>query len=309
MADGMSRQDFLRFLGVGGLVFATGLPGFGEGGGGKGDDFYFVQLSDTHWGFEGAKANPDTAGTLPKAIDAVNSLHPAPDFVIFTGDLTHTTDDGDQRRKRMAQFKEHAARLRAPRVLFLPGEHDASLDGGAAYGEAFGASRYAFTHKGVHFIALDNVSQEGSVLGKPQLAWFASEVAKVPKDAPLVIFAHRPLFDLYPDWDWHTLDGADALALLAGHRNVTVFYGHIHQEHHHATGQIQHHAATSLIFPLPAPGSQPRRTPVPWDPASPYLGLGFRQVHAALAGKPPVARLELAQLALTKFLAATGAVS
>lgn len=46
------------------------------------------------------------------------------------------------------------------------------------------------------------------------------------------------------------------------------------------TGHIAHHSAKSLIFPLPAPGSQPKRTPLPWDPAQPYHGLGFREVEA-----------------------------
>jgi hypothetical protein len=190
-------------------------------------------------------------------------------------------------------------------VLYLPGEHDASLDGGEAYREAFGPSHYAFDHKGVRFLALDNVSQEGSTLGKAQLAWLASEAARTPRDAPLVIFAHRPLFPLYPDWDWHTTDGPEALALFRDHRFVTVFYGHIHQEHHQTTGLIQHHAATSLIFPLPVPGSQPKRAPLPWDPEHPYRGLGFREVEAHLAGKAPVAlRLEIAEQALARFLSA-----
>ena len=46
------------------------------------------------------------------------------------------------------------------------------------------------------------------------------------------------------------------------------------------TGHIPHHAAKSLIFPLPAPGSQEKRTPLPWDAATPNKGLGFREVTA-----------------------------
>ncbi len=277
MSSQMDRLTFIKVMGIGGAVFATGLPGFA--GPAKGSDFYFVQLTDTHWGFEGAKANPDAKGTLPKAIDAVNALDPQPDFVIFTGDLTHITDDPALRRQRLTEFKAQAARLRTRQVRFIPGEHDASGDHGAAFIEAFGPSHYAFQHKGIHFITLDNVSQEGSILGDEQLQWFARELGKTPKDQPLVLFTHRPLFALYPDWDWTTTDGQKALDLLKEHRFVTVFYGHIHQEHHHATGHIQHHSATSLIFPLPAPGSVPKRAPIPWDPAHPYLGLGFRQVR------------------------------
>lgn len=282
MGSEMDRLTFMKLLGIGGAVFATGVPGFSEamGPAAQASDFYFVQLTDTHWGFEGPKANPDATGTLAKAIDAVNALDPQPDFVIFTGDLTHITDDAALRRRRMAGFKQEVSRLRTRQVRYLPGEHDASGDQGEAFREAFGPSRYAFAHKGIHFIALDNVSQEGSILGEEQLRWFAGELNRVPKDEPLVIFAHRPLFALYPDWDWTTTDGQQALDLLKNHRFVTVFYGHIHQEHHHATGHIHHHAATSLIFPLPAPGSTPKRAPVPWDPARPYLGLGFRQIRA-----------------------------
>jgi hypothetical protein len=303
MDKGMPRSEFLKFLGVGGLVFASGLPGFGAGPkrNGSAGDFFFAQLSDTHWGFEGPKANPDAKGTLPKAILAVNALRPQPDFVIFTGDLTHTTDDAGVRRQRMAEFKKLAAGLSCPKVHYLPGEHDASLDGGAAFREHFGTTHYAFEHKGVHFIALDNVSQETSILGQDQLQWLAGVLKNIPRSSPLVVFAHRPLFDLYPDWDWHTADGQQALDLLAEHRFVTVFYGHIHQEHHHLTGHIQHHAATSLIFPLPAPGSQPKRAPLPWDPAHPYRGLGLRQIHSLRPGTAPP---EFEEIALAQSPAA-----
>ena len=283
MGSQMDRLTFLRIMGIGGAVFATGLPGFAEAlgpaGSSRASDFYFVQLSDTHWGFTGAKANPDATGTLGKAIDAVNALDPQPDFIIFTGDLTHITDDPVLRRKRMSEFKQQVNRLQVKQVRFIPGEHDAGDDNGAAYRENFGISRYAFAHKGVHFITLDNVSQQGSILGDDQLKWLAGELGQVPKNEPLVVFAHRPLFDLYPDWDWTTTDGQKAIDLLMGHRFVTVFYGHIHQEHHHTTGHIGHHSAKSLIFPLPAPGSVPKRAPIPWDPAQPYLGLGFRQIQ------------------------------
>jgi len=217
---------------------------------------------------------------LPKAVAAVNALARPPDFVIFTGDLTHTTDDVQERRRRMAQFRDIVSAIRVKTVRFIPGEHDASLDRGAAYQEFFGPTHYTFDHKGVHFIVLDNVSDPGASIGDAQLAWLAADLQRQAKDARIVVFTHRPLFDLYPQWDWATRDGAKAVDLLMPHSNVTVFYGHIHQEHHHMTGHIAHHSAKSLIFPLPVAGSQPKRTPLPWDPAQPYRGLGFREVEA-----------------------------
>lgn len=281
----LHRRDFLKLAGLGGVVFASSLTPLGRGlraapAAGETADFYFVQLSDTHWGFTGPQANPDASGTLPKAIAAVNSLAIPPDFIVFTGDLTHTTDDPAERRSRLKQFQDIVKGLRVPVVRFLAGEHDASLDQGEAYQEFFGPSHYTFDHKGIHFIALDNVSDPAGQIGDTQLEWLHADLQRLDRDAPIVVLTHRPLFDLYPQWDWATADGAKAIALLLPYRHVTVFYGHIHQENHHMTEHIAHHSAKSLIFPLPAPGSVPKRAPLPWDPAHPYNGLGFREVDA-----------------------------
>jgi hypothetical protein len=280
----IDRRQFLKLAGLGGAVFASGLAGCASlaGVGAGQEDFYFVQLSDTHWGFQGPAVNPDAGGTLQKAVAAVNGLALEPDFVVFTGDLTHTTDDPKERRRRLAEFSDIVGALKNKNLHFLPGEHDAALDNGQAWKEFFGASYYSFDHKGVHFVALDNVSDPAARIGAEQLGWLKADLARQAHEARIVVFAHRPLFDLYPQWDWATRDGAQAIELLTPYRNVTVFYGHIHQEHHRMTGHIAHHSARSLIFPLPAPGSQPKRAPIAWDPAQPYRGLGFRGVEAEI---------------------------
>lgn len=298
----LDRRKFLE-LGTlgGGAVFLSGLyrqtlaAASDKAAATAYGDFYFVQLSDTHWGFSGPP-NPEAANTLKKAVASVNALDQQPDFIVFTGDLTHTTDDPQERRKRMTEFREIVSKLKVKTVHFMPGEHDASLDNGAAFKEFFGQTHYTFDHKGVHFITLDNVSDPGAKIGGEQLEWLKSDLAQHDKDAPIVVFTHRPLFDLAPKWDWATRDGAEAVALLMPHMNVTVFYGHIHQEHHHQTGHIAHHAAKSLIFPLPAPGSQDKRTPIPWDAAAPYKGLGFREVEA----EPKATEFKIAELPVTR---------
>lgn len=296
-----NRRTFLKLAGLGGLVFASRLSGWANAAdgttmqGGTAGDFFFVQMSDTHWGFEGPP-NPDARGTLRKAVAAVNSLAEQPDFIVFTGDLTHTTDDPQERRRRMAEFRDIVSDLRVKTVHFMPGEHDASLDRGKAFQEFFGDTHYTFDHKGVHFIVLDNVSDPAALIGDAQLDWLAADLKQLPRDAKIVVLTHRPLFDLYPQWDWATRDGAKAIELLLQHANVTVFYGHIHQEHHHMTGHIAHHAANSLMFPLPAPGSQPKRTPLPWDPDHPYRGLGSREVEA----EPKTAGYRVTELPLRK---------
>lgn len=279
MQQKFDRRAFLKLTGVGGVVFASGLANQNGWALTPAEDFYFVQLSDIHWGFEGAALNPDARGTLPKAVAAVNALPVQPDFIVFTGDLTHTTDDPVERRKRMTEFRDHVAQLKVKPVYFMPGEHDASLDKGQAFQEFFGKTHYAFDHKGWHFVVIDNVSDPTSSIGEEQLAWLASHLDSIDSKTPLVVFTHRPLFDLAPQWDWATRDGAKALAMFEKFEHVTVFYGHIHQEHHHMTGKIAHHASKSLIFALPAPGSAPKRVGLPWDPAEPYKGLGFREIE------------------------------
>ncbi len=278
----LDRRDFLKLMGLGSAVLVLGPQGLADAATSKGskDEFFFVQLSDSHWGFNDPKINPDSKGTLKKAIAAVNSMKTKPDFVVFTGDLSQTTDDPAERRKRMKEAREIISGLKVKDIKFMPGEHDASLDNGAAFQEIFGKTHYTFEHKGVNFIVIDNVSDPTSSIGDTQLQWMDGELKKLDKEARIVVFTHRPLFDLYPDWDWWTRDGAKAIDLLMPYKNVTVFYGHIHQENHHMTGHINHHSAHGLMWPLPAPGSLPKKIMVPWDPAKPYHDLGWRRVEA-----------------------------
>ena len=297
MTTSHARRNFVKLAGLGGVVFASGLPGWATAArrDAIAQDFYFVQLSDTHLGFNDPAINPDAEGTLSKAVVAVNALPGMPDFVVFTGDLTHSTDDPVERRKRLTHFRDIAAGLKVKDVKFMPGEHDASLDRGKAFSELFGPTHYTFDHKGLHFIALDNVSDPAATIGDDQLQWLAADLSKLDKRQPVVVLTHRPLFDLYPQWDWATRDGQKALDLLSPFEYVTVFYGHIHQEHHHMTGRIAHHSAKSLMFPLPPPGSMPKRRPLTWDANAPYRGLGFREIdvdqknhHVTVAEYPVV---------------------
>src|SRR5712671_3910152 len=181
MSSVIDRRQFARLVGLGGVVYASGLGNPLSLGSARAaaaaEDFFFVQLSDSHWGFKGPP-NPEAANTLKLAVDAVNALPQQPDFIVFTGDLTHTTDDVQERRKRMGEFRDIVGGLKVKTLRFMPGEHDAALDNGAAFKEFFGDTHYAFDHKGVHFIALDNVSDPGAKVGEAQLAWLKQDLAK-----------------------------------------------------------------------------------------------------------------------------------
>src|SRR5260370_3090489 len=154
---------------------------------------------------------------------------------------------------------------------------------------------YTFDHKGVHFIVVDNVSDPGAIVGESQLNWLKADLKQQKPDARIVVLTHRPLFDLYPDWDWATKDGSAVIDALMPHKNETVFYGHIHQDNHHIPAHIAHHSAKSLMFPLPAPGSVPKKTPIPWDASAPYKGLGLRTIEA----EPKQAKYVIKELNVT----------
>jgi 3',5'-cyclic AMP phosphodiesterase CpdA len=296
MANEMNRRELFRLAGFGGLVFASaafpGLVGCGTSSGsarggaapgtprGAAQDFFFLQLSDTHWGFSDPTVNPESATELPSVIAEINAASVRPDFVVFTGDLTQTTDDVTVRRQRMTEFKQLVADLNVPIVKFMPGEHDAAPDAGAAYKDFFGELHYSFDHKGVHFVVLDNVSSPTATVGDAQIAWLKSDLAHLDADAPIVLLTHRPLWDLKPEWDWATTDGAKVLDVVMPFHNVVVFFGHIHQELHHMTGHIAHHSARSLMFALPTPETPGNKVQVPWDPNQPNAGLGYRRIEA-----------------------------
>ena len=281
------RRDFLKLAGLGGAVLASSLGPWGNAFAASGQDFLFVQMTDSHWGFEGPP-NPEAKNTLKRAVAAVNALERQPDFIIWTGDLTHAAPEDKERHRRMAEFKSIVADLKVKDVRFIPGENDAGLDNGEMYRAMFGAGNYSFDHKGLHFVALDNVSDPNGLIGENQLEWMHADLARHDKAQPIVVFAHRPRFDLYPGWDWATTDGAKAIDIMTPYENVTVFFGHIHQEYHQMTGKIAHHASESLIFPFPLAGSQPKRSPIPWDSTHPFKGLGFTSAQTQGKGFKPV---------------------
>jgi 3',5'-cyclic AMP phosphodiesterase CpdA len=162
-----------------------------------------VQFSDPHVGFQGA---PDPLGTkaFEATVELINQSRQRPGFVLFTGDLTHDADSRDARAQRMHLIKSIASHIETSPIHTVPGKNDAALDGGvplqrAFRGEHFGESHYSFDHKGVHFVALDNVSRGRPEVGPDQFAWLKADIARFPNTSSIVVFTHRPLFDLKPE--------------------------------------------------------------------------------------------------------------
>ena len=288
----LDRRSFLRIagtsIGVGALykvlpaAAMTGTSGemlreLGKKNGEKVTPFTFVQMSDTHVGFNGAP-NPTGTKAFEAAVATVNSLPQAPDLVLFTGDLTHDSEDKDEHAARMKHFHQIAGTIKAGKIVYVPGEHDAGLDGGALFRDHFGETHYSFDHRGVHFVGLDNVTRAKPEVGKEQIAWLEQDLARFPKTAPIVVFTHRPLFDLKPEWEWFTSDGDDVMNILQRYDNVTVLYGHIHRDDEHEENHIKHFGARSLIFSFPDPQKSAMKKPIPFDKDHPFQNLGIRSL-------------------------------
>jgi 3',5'-cyclic AMP phosphodiesterase CpdA len=240
------------------------------------EDFAFVQISDSHIGFDKA-ANPDVNVTFQAAVDKINSVDRQPDFILHTGDLSHLAKAGE-----FDTLDQLLRGLRQKQVFYVPGEHDLLGDDGKQYFERFGKGSMgrgwrSFDHKGVHFIGLNNSAQlEGlGAIGDEQLAWLKKDVSGLATSTPVVVFAHIPLWAAYPEWGWATKDSAQALDLLKRFGSVTVLNGHIHQTLQKVEGNVTFYSAMSTAFPQPAPGSAPAAGPmkVPAEQLRQVLGI------------------------------------
>jgi Icc protein len=294
--DGIDRAGFIKCMawagtGVLWLMSGGGLKAFGmsqlidkntgelkKGLSLPANDFSFVQISDSHLGFN-KPANPDVAGTLQAAIEKINAMSSKPSFILHTGDLTHLSQpeefDGVDQIMKSAK---------AEKVFYVPGEHDVLNDNGKRYLERYGKNTkgngwYSYDFNGVHFVALVNVidTAEGGlgVLGNEQLRWLEDDLKAVSNSTPVVVFAHIPLWAVYPQWGWGTRDSEQALLLLKRFGSVSVLNGHIHQTMLKTEGNITFHSASSTAFPQPKPGEAPAPGPmkVPAEKLRSVLGL------------------------------------
>ena len=308
--DGVDRRGFLKCMAWAGTglvwTFAAGVPVsqlFGASAHQTGgSSFTFVQISDSHIGFD-KPANVDVTGTLQAAIDKINALAVEPDLILHTGDLSHLSKPGE-----FDTLDQVLKSARPKQVFYVPGEHDVSLDNGrqflARYGKGTkGAGWQSFDHKGVHFVGLVNVVdlKAGGLgtLGAQQLEWLEDDLKGRTSSTPIVVFAHIPLWAAYPEWGWSTQDSAQALSYLKRFGSVTVLNGHIHQIMQKVEGNVTFHTAMATAFPQPVPGTAPSPGPlkVPAEQLRRVLGItnvGYiagnnhlAVVDATLAGAPP----------------------
>lgn len=238
----------------------------------------FVQISDSHIGFS-KEANKDVVGTLQIAIDRINALPTPPAFLLHTGDLNHLS-----KASEFDTLDQVLKSCKTQDVHYVPGEHDVLNDNGRQYLSRYdkqtrGDGWHSSDYNGVHFVGLVNVLnlKVGGLgsLGQDQLEWLEDDVKTLGSDTPIVVFAHIPLWTVYPDWGWGTDDSAQALSYLKRFGSVTVLNGHIHQTMQKVEGNITFHTAMSTAFPQPAPGTAPAPGPmkVPAEKLRSVLGV------------------------------------
>jgi Icc protein len=243
----------------------------------------FVQISDSHIGFD-KPANTDVTATLRTAIAKIKAAPQPPSFVLHTGDLTHLSKPAE-----FDTLQQVLSDLSVP-VFYVPGEHDVLEDDGRSYLQRFGkgtqgAGWHSFDQHGVHFVGLVNVVnlKAGGLgnLGTDQLEWLEKDVKHLKSSTPIVVFAHIPLWSVYPEWGWGTDDSAQALSYLKRFGSVSVLNGHIHQVMQKVEGHVTFHTAMSTAFPQPAPGSAPSPGPmkVEADRLKKVLGLSRMSFH------------------------------
>lgn len=256
--------------------------------------FTFLQISDTHIGFDKA-ANPNARGTALQAVEKIKALPEKPDLIIHTGDITHLSKD-----EQFDDAKQILSGLGSP-IFYVPGEHD-FLDEGqgktflAHHGQGtVGNGWYSFDHGGVHFIALNNVAdlKPGGMahIGDAQLSWLGKDLVGLSSSTPIVVFGHIPLWTVYEQWGWGTDDSAQALALLRRFGSVTVLNGHIHQILQKVEGNIAFHSARSTAYPQPSPGAAPSPGPLKVPPEQLPSMLGIRTAHF-MRGSQPIALID-----------------
>ncbi len=288
-ADGIDRRGFLKCMAWAGTGVLWTLSGgvlssrtFAQAAEQKPmvakGTLHFAQISDSHIGFN-KPANPDVTATLQAAMEKINALPVAPSFLIHTGDITHLSqaDEFDTADQLLKSAKGN-------RVFHVPGEHDVAGDDGKLYRERYGkdargAGWYSFDQQGVHFVGLVNVmdlktSGLGN-LGQEQLTWLEKDLKAQRSSTPIVVFAHIPLWMVYPEWGWGTADGEQALSYLKRFGSVAVLNGHIHQTMQKVEGNITFHTATSTAFPQPGPGKAagPGPMKVPAEKLRDVLGI------------------------------------
>jgi Icc protein len=282
MSQEMTRRTFLKAAGV--LTAAAAVPvslvemAWGQKANEK---FTFAYISDSHLTqIQGTEFVRNFERGLQKAVLEVSFMDPAPDFVVFGGDLAQLG--------KKAEF-EHGLEilkgLTVP-VKWVIGEHDYYLDLGKYWQEKISPLHYSFDHKGFHFVVLcsiltdddwtyrrwptpeermlqmarlDNPHGSPFMVKEEQRGWLLNDLNKISHETPIVVLSHSPLYKIFKPWNFWTDDAEEVQAILKPYKSVTVLHGHVHQVLYNEIGNITFNAFMGTAWPWPYPVSYSQR--------------------------------------------------
>ena len=273
-----------------------------------GQSFRFAWVSDTH--LYPRELNGRFVEKTVRAFKEVQAMNPPADFFIFGGDLAQLGDPVE------LQLGADLLKEVSVRKVFIPGEHDWYLDMGAMWNKNFGATPWSFDHKGVRVIGLNTIAGapdfwtarkmspkermghmatlDGtlggawSVIGEQQLRWLSSNLANWPKDQPVLLFTHTPLYEYYPPWNFWIRDWRAAHEILKPFSNVTNVHGHTHQVLYNEIGKLRSIGMLATSWPWPyAPEGVPTltRPMIRADPGDHFDGVGWAQLTVQPTGR------------------------
>jgi len=231
----MDRRTFIRRTGLALLATWTGLrfhrpP---EAAASAAPELRLAFLADAHLK-DGDERRPE-AKALARAVAELRLFKPAPQLVLFAGDLAHRGDPA-----ALALGREILADLPAP-CLMVMGEGDGLPDAAAPWRSLFGDPRFSYVlpktgHRkpetlqllGLHTAWCPGPGGPLFRVGDSGRRWLARELARLDPEAPLILLSHAPLDPVFRPWQQWTLDGSEVLASLSRFRRVLCLHGHTH---------------------------------------------------------------------------------
>lgn len=218
----------------------------------------FVHLTDLHLSCPNADGDDQSAvdlfatksAAIRRVADLMADMDPAPDFVVFSGDLT---DRGD--RESYAALKGTLEAIEVP-IVFALGNHDRREGFRQVFGPEvapaddpadplFHHARYG----DLHVIALDSSvpGRVGGALDAAQAEKLEQALAAHPEAAKLIVCHHPPLLDRAGLLAWESLAGEDTERLaraLEGHDIAALLCGHVH------INRVLHWRGWPVIIPV-----------------------------------------------------------
>ena len=230
----MKRREFLRLLGLGlaagwaGGIFSGHWPlttgHFPMPLAGYEKELRLALLADAH--LKGGDEKSPEARFLARAVAEIRALKPAPDLILFAGDLAHAADP-----RALDLGREILADLPVP-PLMVRGEGDGDSE---PWLRRFGAPWFSHSLRGINLVGLNShpvSAPQGPAfaIGLEQQLRLAAALARLDPAAPLIILSHAPLAQIFRPWRQWTMDAPAVAALLAPFSSIICLHGHVHRE-------------------------------------------------------------------------------